>query len=134
MVHALLDELTQGYSDEQLDEIARDGAQAVMKSSLRGLYNAVFALLASPQRYSTHANTLWCMHYDSGRLEVEETAPREHTSKIRDWHSHHPLVCRLNTAAVAPIYEAMGCREVVTQRLECVAEGGTACVSRVRWT
>jgi hypothetical protein len=132
LVHALIDELTEGFTQDELAVMAQDAATEIMKKTLRGVYRAVFNLFVTPDRYRRHIDKLWSLHYDNGRPLIEVVGPGAHRVRYVDWAGHHPFVCTLNMSSAIPIYEAMGCRDVSWSRVSCTDAGGT-CESLVRW-
>jgi hypothetical protein len=133
VVHALLDELTAGKPEEELERMAAEAAAAIMGKTIRGVYKAVFSIMVSPARYAKHIDKLWGLHYDSGTPVVELVGPKQHRVHYTGWRSHHPMICRLNRAAGPAIYGAMGCKDVVSRRVGCVSEGAARCESLITW-
>jgi hypothetical protein len=132
-VHRLLDELSAGLSAGQRNELARDGARAVIEATLSGIYRTLFELLATPERYARFAGRLWSAYYDAGSFTVVNRATHEAECTIAHWPTHHPLICDLNWYAARYIYEAMGCRGVQVARERCVSAGDRDCFFRTRW-
>jgi len=134
LVEGLLDALTGHLSDHRRGHVALRAARVVMRSTLGGPYQRIFATLATPERYAERAQTLWNAYYDSGFMRV---APRSDvpgaTCGIRHWRAHHPLLCGLNAGASTAIYEAMGKRQVSTMRVACVSLGHDECVFSTTW-
>jgi hypothetical protein len=133
VVHDLLDQLTLARSEEELEKMAADAASSVMTHMLRGVYRAMFSLIATPERYVRHAGKLWSTQYDTGESRFTVTGPTEHRVTYVGWTSHHPFICRLNMAAGRPILEAMHCRDVESQRISCVSSGAAKCENLMRW-
>jgi hypothetical protein len=133
LVHALVDALTAGLSEEQLDRLARDGARVIIKDGLNGVYKMIFDLLVTPERYARHSHRIWRMFHDTGSTDVVVVGPREQRARITDRWGHHPFICRLNRASTAVLYGEMKCRNVVLTDEGCVARGDRECVSLVRW-
>jgi hypothetical protein len=133
LVHDLLDRLTRGCSPSDLDVMASEAADFIMGRTLKGVYKTIFKLFATPERYLRHADKLWNMHYDTGRLMASAPEPGVHRVMFADWSSHHPFICRMNMAASQPIYTAMGCHHVSYERLRCVSDGAADCENLVRW-
>lgn len=52
---------------------------------------------------------------------------------IADWDAHHPVICLMNWEAATAIYQAMGQRNVKTERVACVRHGRPACHFRTTW-
>ncbi len=133
VVHALLDVATGGLSDDERHALAMSGSAAVMTATLRGVYRLIFRLMATPERYATHAGKLWASYYDSGAFAVEMTSPNEAICTIDSWTTHHPFICLLNWGAAVQIYRAMGCPNVRTERTACVDDGAPRCSFVTRW-
>ena len=134
-VHRLLDEVVRGLSVSEVRALATEGARAVMDTTLRGLYRALFTWMANPERYARHAHRLWNVYYDSGVFEVTPLPDgRSAVSIVRDWRAHHRVICEFNRGAAIAIYEAMGCHDVECDRTSCVDEGGEECRFVTRWS
>ena len=134
LVHALLDEVARGRNRIELRELATAGSQAVMDATLRGLYRVLFQWMATPDRYARYAHKLWDAYYDSGELSLTpEAGGKGATSSVRNWSSHHRLICELNRGAAIAIYSAMGMEGVTCDRAACVAEGQAECRFITRW-
>ena len=132
LVHALLDSLLKDVDHRTRQAMANEGADVVMKSTLSGVYKAVFSMLASPRLFATYIQRMWNMHYDSGIVTIEQE-PMLHRTRYIDWHSHHPFICQLNMASARPLYMAMGCTSVDVQPVGCVSQGADQCQFIVRW-
>lgn len=133
LVHDFLDRLLEGEPPSSLSRIAEQAADEIMKTTIRGVYKSVFAVLVTPDRYMKHVDKLWSLHYDSGRPVVEKVGPKEHRVTYVGWRGHHPMICRLNAASGKPIYTAMGCKDVVVRRIGCVSEGASRCQNTISW-
>lgn len=126
-VHALLDALVGDIPVDRRQKLAFDGAAAIMDATLHGIYRMLFRLMATPERYAKHAPRLWTAYYDSGQIRVTIDEQGRAVATIDKWSSHHPFICELNWGAATAIYTMMGCRQVTTKRLSCVAEGQPEC-------
>lgn len=133
LVHAFLDALTRGLSEPELNRMALQGAEFTMQRNLRGVYRSLFAMFVSPRIYVLGMQQLWNLHYDSGRVRNTEKTPNMHRAEVEDWRGHHPFACRLNTAAVFPIYGAMKCQDIEVNRESCVSRGDAACSWVITW-
>jgi hypothetical protein len=134
VVHALLDEISRGKSEAALKELAASASGAVMRATLTGLYRVLFGWMATPERYARYAPKLWGTYYDSGETEVElVSGGLAAISTVRNWRSHHPLICELNRGAALEIYSAMGCLDVECERELCVSRGDSHCRFVTRW-
>jgi len=133
-VHALLDEIARGKSEAAIHELTLGASRAIMRTTLRGLYRVLFEWMATPERYAKYAPKLWGTYYDSGEVSVELLSDRRTSvSVVRNWRSHHPLICELNRGAALEIYAAMGCRDVTNERAQCVSRGDPHCRFITRW-
>lgn len=133
LVHELLDLLLADKSSEELDRLAQEAADHIMKKTLSSVYRAFFNLFVTPDRYARHIDKLWSLHYDTGRPLIEPVGSNQHRIRYVDWTSHHAFICRLNMSAAVPIYSAMGCREVSWTRIACKSLQGSQCMTQVRW-
>lgn len=134
LVHGVVDALVGDLPESQWDAVAMQAAPAIMQTNFHGVYKAVFGLLISPDRYIKLAQRLWSMHYDTGTAMIVRDGDFAHRSTNRDWHGHHPFICRLNAQASLALYGAMGCRDIQIERLSCVSHGASGCETRVQWT
>jgi hypothetical protein len=133
IVHRLLDGMTMGLSNTEIQALANDGSAAVMGATLRGVYRVLFAWMATPARYARYAPKLWSAYYDSGQVRIEMPHDRCAISHVRDWSTHHPVICELNRGAARAIYTAMGRRGVQVERQACVTDGDAECRFRTTW-
>lgn len=135
VVHALLDEIARDKSEAALRELAAGASSAVMRATLRGLYRVLFEWMATPERYARYGPKLWSSYYDSGEMVTELMADgRGSIALVRNWSSHHPLICELNRGASVEIYAAMGCQDVACERAQCVSFGDPECRFITRWS
>jgi hypothetical protein len=134
LVHALLDQIVRDKSEAAVRELAAGASSAVMRATLRGLYRVLFQWMATPERYARYAPKLWASYYDSGETKVELTpGGMGAISTIRNWRSHHPLICELNRGAGVEIYTAMGCVEPQVESTRCISRGDPECQFVARW-
>ena len=132
-VHGLLDELLEGVSDSEMRRMAEPAAQSIMRANLTGVYQFAFSVIATPERFATHAQRLWGVHYASGELVYTATDERSYDIHYRGWRGHHRAICWLNMASAIPIFEFMGCEGVSWDRHACVSDGHDECRSSVTW-
>jgi hypothetical protein len=130
--HALLDvvvkPLDRAVRDGFVDEAARMTMEGMMKRSMASFA----ASLNSAERFTRIANALFRLMHDTGRVQIVLRGPRQHESTVTDWKGHHPVVCRFTIMCQAPIYERMGCTELVIRHL-CVGNGAPACGCVTTW-
>lgn len=133
LVHALLDAIVAPLSVQEVDRLVVDAAEATIRRMMRGVQRVAFSLLVSPDRYPRIINTLWALTYDTGRVDVEVLDGRHHLGIVSGWRGHHEILCRVNHHAKRPIYEVMGCHDVIVEQTSCVSRGDPDCRSHVRW-
>jgi hypothetical protein len=130
--HAFYDALLVGLSPFQQRQLGRKIADAVMARSLRGVHKVIFALMATPERFVNHAQTLWRQHHDSGTLRMFMLSPNSLEAALVDWPTHHPFACLVNHISCGVTLEAMGCRDVSQKRV-CISDGAAECVGVYYW-
>jgi len=134
LIHGILEALTRGMSEEETLALTTEGSQAVMNHTLRGVYRSLFEWMANPKRYARHGGKIWSTYYDSGDFEVQ-SSDEEHsaTCTIRNWSSHHPILCDMNRGASTAIYRAMGLPTANCLREACVTRGADECRFVTTW-
>lgn len=133
LVHAVIDGVVADLDDSARSKLAVRGAEAIVRSNLRGVYKVLFRLFMTPERYAQRAQALWDRYYDAGIVEKKIESPTRHTATIREWASHHPILCEMNAEAGRIIYEELGCKNVRSRRTQCVANGHAVCSQVVTW-
>lgn len=133
-MHALVEVIFMEIDAGARQDATERAADAVMRSTLRGVYRILFEWLATPERYARFADRLWRSYYDSGEMRVELVRSTAAACTIRGWRAHHPRLCELNRAAASAIYRAMGCTDVTTRREACIDEGADACRFVTTWS
>lgn len=133
-IHALLDNLVAGMPADQHQELAREGARAIIDSTLKGVYRLLFQTMMTPERYARNAQALFARFYDTGTMVKTPLAPVGHLSRVRDWSSHHPMLCQFIGHTAEYVYAALGCRDVRVRRTACVGLGDEECRFEITWT
>ena len=134
LIHGILDALTADMSDESKLALTVEGSKAVMDHTLRGIYRTLFQWMANPKRYARHGEKIWRTYYDSGDFEIQSTEEsRMAVCTIRNWSSHHPILCDMNRGASTAIYRAMGLPQANCVREACVAQGANECRFVTTW-
>ncbi len=108
----------------QQQSLARAMAKAVMDRSLRGLHRMIFAIMATPERFVKHAQSLWDVHHDTGRLRLKTLSPTSLEAVVLDWPTHHLFACMINHYACLVTLEAMGCADMTERRVCAFTERG----------
>ena len=134
LIHGILDALTAGMSEQEKLALTVEGSKAVMDQTLRGVYRSLFEWMANPKRYARHGGKIWSIYYDSGSFEVQSSdEDRSATCTIRNWSSHHPILCDMNRGASTAIYRAMGFPDAECVRESCVSQGASECRFATTW-
>jgi hypothetical protein len=134
LIHGILDALTVDMSEDEILALTVEGSQAVMDHTLRGVYRSLFEWMANPKRYARHGSKIWSIYYDSGDLAIASSEEdRRAISTIRDWPSHHPILCDMNRGASTAIYRAMGLPDADCVREACVSHGASECRFVTTW-
>ncbi len=132
-VHAMLDIVTEGMSEPEIERLAREANRAVVANSMKSVYRFVIEKLATPEIYAASIPRLWRLLHDTGDRRIEIVAPGEAISTIARWSGHHHLLCLLVVETMCAVFETMGCRNVKNERISCVSNGARECVTRVTW-
>jgi len=134
LIHSVLDALTAGLSEEERLALTVEGSRAVMDHTLRGVYRSLFEWMANPKRYARHGGKIWSTYYDSGDFSIESSLEaRQAVCTIRNWSSHHPILCDMNRGASTAIYQAMRLPGANCVREACVSQGATECRFVTNW-
>jgi hypothetical protein len=132
-LHQMLDRLLRGRSREEVTELVRGSAEAVISDTLHGVYRVLFSAMMSPERYARNAQKLFSRYYDQGTM-IKEAGPKSHLSTIRDWRAHHPFFCGQILYTSVYVYQAMGCKQVQSKRLSCISTGAKECAFEISWS
>jgi len=133
VIHALLDQIFFGVDEHTREHWIQEGARAVMKATLNGVYKLLFRTMMTPDRYARLAQMLWSRYYDTGVMAKEKISDNVQATIITDWRSHHPIICDLNYEGSRYIYEAMGLKKVAVSRTGCITHGQTDCRFSISW-
>ena len=120
--NAFYDPLTRDMTQLQQQALARAMAKTVMDRSLRGLHRMIFAIMATPERFVKHAQSLWKVHHDTGRLRLQMLSPTSLEAVVLEWPTHHPFACMINHYACQVTLEEMGCSDMTEHRVCAFAE------------
>jgi len=133
-LHALLDRLLASHTAAERELITRDGARAIIESTLKGVYRWLFEAMMSPERYGRNAQELFSRYHEAGTMIKEPIGESGHLTIVRDWPGHHPLLCEFLIHTADYVYTALGCRNVKIRRVACVATGHPDCRFEVTWS
>lgn len=132
-VHALIDRMLEGYTEEQRVAFARQAARVTIEASLKGVYRFLFETMMTPTRYANRSQTLFSRYYNTGTMTKTPLGPRSHLTVVSGWTGHHPVLCDVLLYIGEAIYPYLGCRNVAVRRLECVSSGAEMCRYKVSW-
>lgn len=132
VLHKLIDVALAPMSEAERAQFIERSTAAVSAQLIRGLYSVLFALVATPERYSRHIQRAWNQLHDTGEREVSLGADHA-VSIIRRWPGHHPALCSMVHATTRALFARMLDRAVTLERARCVSEGHPDCASILRW-
>lgn len=133
LVHTLLDAIVEESGEAEVRRIARDGARAFANGKLRGVYRFVLAKVVTPEMYSAMIQRMWRFIHDTGDRRFDIEGPGEAVSVVSNWAGHHRVLCLVTIETMCALLESMGKKDVRHERLSCVSDGATECVTRVTW-
>lgn len=111
-----------------VDELARHGADANLTTIYRLFYR-----LGTIRWVMSRAARLWNLHYDAGRLELDERGPQEidmHLAGVPEPTCTH---CRAVQGWAERSIELSGGVEVETEIRSCRRGGARTCCVATRW-
>ncbi len=129
----ILDVVSDGLSRAEQAKLALDGTDTVVRILMRGLYQTLFRMVASPSLYAKYIQRAWNILHTTGRREIVIEREGLAVSTVSDWPGHHPLLCEITTATMKAVFEAMGCIHVSLERVSCVSDGTHECRSLLRY-
>jgi hypothetical protein len=131
--NAFFDAIVADLTLLQQQTLARAMSKAVMERSVRGLHRMIFTIMATPERFVKHAQSLWDVHHDTGQLRMTQLSPTSIEAAVLDWPTHHPFGCMLNHYSCMVTLEAMGCFDMSERRV-CLSTTHTSeCVGVYYW-
>lgn len=133
IANRLLDTVSEGLTDGELEAIAREGSRAVVDMMLYGIYRFLFERVSTPGRYARHIGRLWRQLHSTGERHIHLLGPNEADSIIESWPAHQPLMCLITMETMGAVFEAMRCRDVRVRRIACISHGDPACRALVQW-
>jgi hypothetical protein len=100
-------------------QLAREAASTVIEHTFRGIYAKLFRLMATPPLYARYVQKIWDMHYDTGRVAIEQLTPNRAMHRVHDWMGHHPFACLVNRQSGVFVYGHMGLENVSVAHERC---------------
>jgi hypothetical protein len=134
LVHTLLDAIAADHAPSELERLTRETARAFAGNKLKGVHRFVLSKIVTPEMYAAGIQRMWRILHDTGDRKIELTGQGTAMSYVRNWPGHHRVLCLLTVDTMCAMFETMGCKNVQHERISCVSDGGTECVTRVSWT
>ncbi|MGC4092785.1 MAG: hypothetical protein QM756_33860 [Polyangiaceae bacterium] len=106
--------------------LCREMARYAAEANLTTLYRLFFRI-SSASFVLGKAKALWNLHYDSGRLEVEELAPNQLALRLTDFDTPSCTHCRSVFAWAERSVEMSGGKRVAASVTGCRLRGAGAC-------
>lgn len=108
-------------------------AEAIARDNVKGVYQSLFRLVASPSLLEANAQRVWRTYVDEGTLSVHLLSPISFDARVRGWSRHHIAVCRLLRPLLEHLLRAIGYTALVVERTECVSDGASQCSFEGSW-
>ncbi len=109
-------------------QLGRDGADANLTTIYR-----LFFKVGTVKWIMARAARLWGMHYDSGRMIVQQAPGNEVELRIIDFETPHRVHCLAVQGWAERSVELSGARDVLLEELSCRASGDNSCRFRITW-
>ena len=132
-VHALLDAIERDHAPDERARIVRDGATAIIESTLTGVYRWLFQTMMSLDRYARSAQKLFSRYYEPGVMTKTAIA-NGHLTVVEGWGAHHPMMCDFILHTAVYVYGVLGCKDFKVRRTACVQQGGADCRFEMTWS
>lgn len=108
--------------------LGRHGADAYLTTIYR-----LFFKVGTVKWVMARAARLWGMHYDSGRMIVQQAPGREVELRIEDFATPHRVHCLSVQGWAERSVELSGGHDVALDELSCRASGDPTCRFRITW-
>lgn len=123
-----------------IDEIFGKGDRALVKdlgrhgadTNLTTIYR-LFYKVGTVKWIIARASRLWGMHYDSGRMHIQDFPGKEVALRIDDFDTPHRVHCLSVLGWAERSVELSGGTEVAVRELSCRASGDESCYFRGSW-
>ncbi len=120
------------HADE--DVFIREIASAGVDTTMGTVARLLVRYLGKPADVAKHAQELWNVFHDAGRITITDLSDREYLSHLTEWPNHDLTICKLGVQAAARLVERTGARSVEARREKCISWGHDYCLTRMRWT
>lgn len=126
--------------NERIDAIFGKGDLALVKplgrhgadANLTTIYRLFFKV-GTVRWIIARAARLWGMHYDSGKMVVQQAPGKEIELRIENFATPHRVHCLSVQGWAERSVELSGARDVALDELACRASGDLSCRFRITW-
>lgn len=133
LVNAIFAELARGLTPDETLDLAANFARASIGNTLSGVYGTLMRLLVSPERVATNYQRIWRIYQTTGECKVTIHGPTSHELRISSWAGHTRFFCSMALFASRDVLELIGCKNVESKLLACVADGRDYCAYLHTW-
>jgi hypothetical protein len=133
LVHAVLDAMTEGMSEEQIRTFVHDSNRVVMQRATSSAYRFFLDKLLTPEMYALAVPRFWKQWHTTGVRKMRIVRNGEAESIVAKWGGHHPVLCTVTIETMCSVFELMGKKDVKWVRTACVSSGAPECVTRLTW-
>jgi len=133
IVHAILESIAERHGPDGMRALLQTGNAHVVRRMSRGIYQYLFKLVGSPELYARYIQKAWNALHNTGIRHVVIERPGYAISTIESWAGHHPWLCEGTTETMRAVFEAVGCTDIVIERVRCVSDGSKRCEAFVRY-
>jgi hypothetical protein len=133
-VHAVLDGVEAEHTAHERAGIVREGAHAIIKSTLGTVYRFLIETMMTPELYARSCGKLFSRFYEPGLMTKTAVGATGHLTKIENWGAHHPMLCDFILHTAGPVYELLGCKNLRIERTACLKDGSPDCRFETFWS
>jgi hypothetical protein len=133
LVHRLLEMATEGLGPRDRAAMVREGARQAVTATLKGIYQAIYRALATPELHARYTSRVWALYYNTGVVKGTMLGPNKSERTVHRWTGHHILLCETTAEALGVMHERMGLKGVSVARAACVDRGGPECRFVLTW-
>jgi hypothetical protein len=133
LVHRLLEMATEGLGPRERAAMVREGARQAVTSTLKGVYQAIYRAVATPELHARYTSRVWALYYNTGVVAGAMLGPNKSERTVHSWTGHHVLLCETTAEALGVMHEMMGLKGVSVTRAACVDRGGSECRFVISW-
>jgi hypothetical protein len=108
-------------------------ADAVGRDNVGGVNRPLFRLVSAPAIFAANAQRVWRTYVDEGTLSVRLVGPASFEARVSDWTRHHVNACEMMRGMLESTLRAVGYKDLVIGRSECLAKGGPHCQLDGAW-